>query len=157
MSKVLKKTPVTTPPRPSAATSDATKVRSGKVKVRTSPTESVADAKAPKPAKEKKPSKFISVDVFDGRRMKVMEYQDYTLTQQVKNKKTDEELAADWRTQFPQAVAFTPAHVGGARRDYNAGKHSKQFPKPTTPVPAYVITDGKRVPDTTGNKVASAA
>jgi len=77
--------------------------------------------------------------------MRVMEYQDSTFAAQSKAMLTDEELAANWRAEFPEAVAFTPGHVAGARRDYNAGRHSKAFQKPAAAVGAFVLVNGKRV------------
>lgn len=110
------------------------------------------DAKATKTAKakaapkERAASKFISADVFEGRRMRVSEYQDYTFSiNDSKNRRlTDEELAADWRKQFPNAVAFTAFHVTGARRDYNKGIHSKAFPGMHTVEPWFADAAGKR-------------
>jgi hypothetical protein len=96
----------------------------------TPPVEVKAEAKtAPKVAKEKvsKGTRNISRDVFLGRNMRISEYQDYTLSVNAKARLTDEELCAAWQVQFPNAVRFTPYHVKGVRRDYNAGLHSKAF------------------------------
>lgn len=92
-----------------------------------------------KKVREPKASKYRGVT--SG--MRVMEYQDATFTANAKAMKTDEELAADWRREFPNAVAFTTSHVGGARRDYNKGTHAKATPKPATPL-AQVIMDGTK-------------
>ena len=35
---------------------------------------------------------------------------------------TDKQLCADWQHESPDAVAFTPFHVKGVRRDFIAGK-----------------------------------
>lgn len=96
--------------------------------------------KAPKAPKERTASKFTSKDVFtvnlaDGTvhsgRLRVSEFQDFTFQQnglaKATNRKTDEELTKVWQEQFPEAVTFNVFHVKGARRDYNAGKHSKMF------------------------------
>lgn len=96
--------------------------------------------KAPKAPKERTASKFTSRDVFavtlaDGTvhngRLRVSEFQDFTFQQnatvKVAGRKTDAELVAVWQEQFPEAVTFNVFHVKGARRDYNAGKHSKMF------------------------------
>ncbi len=98
------------------------------------------EPKAPKAPKERTASKFTSKDVFavtlaDGTvhngRLRVSEFQDFTFQQnglaKVANRKTDEELTKVWQAQFPDAVTFNVFHVKGARRDYNAGKHSKMF------------------------------
>lgn len=105
-----------------------------KLKIKSTTATAVKDepkAKTDKAPKEKAASKYVSVDVVaaTGQRMRVAEYQDYTFSvnDQPKRRLTDEELAADWRKQFPNAVAFTPFHVAGARRDYNKGVHSKAY------------------------------
>jgi hypothetical protein len=96
------------------------------------------EPKAPKEPKGRGPSKFVSVDVVGftlpngdkwNDRLRVSEYQDYTfhVNAEKARRLTDEALAADWRKQFPSAVEFNVFHVRGARRDYNAGKHSKMF------------------------------
>lgn len=77
--------------------------------------------------------------------MRVMEYQDSTFAANVKAMLTDEELAANWRKEFPEAVAFTVNHVTGARRDYNNGRHSKAYSRPEKQLDAVVLVDGKRV------------
>ncbi len=77
--------------------------------------------------------------------MRVMEYQDATFAANAKAMLSDEELAANWRVEFPNAVAFTPNHVTGARRDYNAGRHAKQTPKPAVALNQYLLIAGKRV------------
>ena len=61
-------------------------------------------------------------------RMGVEQYQDYTLyinddRDRLEGRKlTDAQLCADWQHEFPEAVAFTPFHVKGVRRDFIAGK-----------------------------------
>ena len=76
--------------------------------------------------------------------MRVQEFQDQSFADNFKAMLTDEELAQLWRVEFPQAVAFTPHHVMGARRDYNKGTHSKAFAdrKPATPLQEVVIAEG---------------
>jgi hypothetical protein len=94
-----------------------------------------APPKEPKAKKEKPPSKFLSEGLFTPpganapQRLRVSEYQDFTfaINGDKSRRLTDEELAVDWRKQFPHAVAFNAFHVKGARRDYNVGKHSKMF------------------------------
>lgn len=102
-----------------------------------------AEPKAKAEPKTRQASKFISVDEVNGRRMRVSEYQDYTFSVNDTRRLTDEELAADWRRQFPNAVAFTAFHVSGARRDYNKGIHSKAFPGSHNAQPWFLAADGK--------------
>ncbi len=92
-------------------------------------------------------SKYVSRDVIPefGSRARVAEYQDLTFTRNLTKKMTDEELAQDWRAQFPAAVAFTAGHVTGARRDFNAGRHSKRYAGVRHTVPQYAIVNGARV------------
>jgi hypothetical protein len=116
-------------------------------------TESAA-APAPAPRGPVPGSKFSSRDVIPalGRRMRVAEYQDYTFSINGRDDRrlTDEELCADWHAQFPQAVSFTTHHVRGARRDYNAGVHSKFRTQPVTneerSVPYMKNEKGDRIP-----------
>lgn len=76
--------------------------------------------------------------------LRVMAFQDATFAANVTKMLTDEELAAAWRKEFPQAVAFTAFHVKGARRDYNAGRHAKATPKPAIPLAEVTMDGGKR-------------
>ena len=61
-------------------------------------------------------------------RMGVEQYQYYTLYINEDRdgtegrKLTDGQLCADWQREFPEAIAFTPFHVKGVRRDFVAGK-----------------------------------
>lgn len=79
--------------------------------------------------------------------MRVMEYQDHTLAinDRPDRRRTDEELRADWKREFPNAVDFTLEHVRGVRNLYNQGKHRKENTVPETPSMPYVLVDGKRV------------
>jgi len=108
-----------------------------------------ATAKAAKTAPAAKAEKVtnITASKYKGvtTGMRVMEYQDSTFAAQAKRMLTDEELVADWKAEFPNAVAFTVAHVGGARRDYNNGRHSKAYLRPERPVDAVAVVAGKRV------------
>jgi hypothetical protein len=156
MSKNSKKvgTPATTN-TPAAAATQTIQAKGAKVKIaknKKAPVvvskESTAPAAATKTEAKTKPtktaggpSKFRSVDLFNGARMGVMAYQNHTFTIQDKRKLSDEQLCADWQAQFPSAVKFTPGHVAGARRDFNNGRHGKGQVKPATPVPEY--KDGK--------------
>lgn len=100
-------------------------------------------AKAETPVKaEAKPSKFKGVKTG----LRVQEFQDQCFAANTKAMLTDDELAKLWREEFPNAVAFTAFHVKGARRDYNAGTHSKAYAdkKPATPLHEVVVVEGKR-------------
>lgn len=77
--------------------------------------------------------------------MRVMEFQDSTFVANFKKMLTDAELVALWRAEFPEAIAFTVAHLSGARRDYNNGRHSKNAARPDAPLGAALIVAGKRV------------
>ena len=101
---------------------------------------------APPAKKETAEPAEVKASKYKGRTtgMRVMEFQDATFAANVKTKLTDEELVALWRAEFPEAVAFTVFHVKGARRDYNAGTHSKGAAKPETPLAEVVMVDGKR-------------
>jgi hypothetical protein len=79
-----------------------------------------------------KPRKFQGVK--SG--MKVMEYQDHTLTINNKSDRrlSDSGLADDWATEFPQSECMQRRDVkivGSVRRLYNQGKHRKgqEMPK----------------------------
>jgi hypothetical protein len=121
-----------------------------------------ASAKPPKVSKTPKATRNVSKDEFLGRRMRIAEYQDYTLSINAgpKRRLTDVELCADWQAQFPNAVVFTPHHVRGVRRDYNVGRHSKAFSGKkdgaTASVP-YMVKDGKRLAAVIENAPAKSA
>lgn len=133
---------------PAAQAVQTTQARGAKVKVvrkttaatpTPAPTATTAASKAPKATG---PSRNRSIDTFEGgKRMGIMEYQNHTFAIQESRKLNDEQLAADWQKQFPNAVKFNTGHVAGARRDYNNGRHGKGQVKPAVPVPEY--QDGK--------------
>lgn len=59
--------------------------------------------------------------------MRVMAYQDFTLSKQADRKLSDDALAADWQREFPNArCQFNATIVAGVRRLFNAGKHGNQ-------------------------------
>jgi len=114
---------------------------------------------AAKDAPPKAPSKFVATVTWDGqpKRVHVAEYQDMTFAVNPTKKLTDVELAADWRRVFPNAVAYTEFHVQGARRDFNAGRHSKEFRGRTFSVPEFILVDGKRTAVTEAKSAAPVA
>lgn len=109
-----------------------------------------APAKASKPVitgePKAKKEKVVKISKYKGATtgMRVMEYQDTTFAANVKAMLTDEELAANWQKEFPNAVKFTTTHVGGARRDYNNGTHSKGFSRPAAPLAEVIVDGGKK-------------
>lgn len=104
-------------------------------------------ARASKTAKAETPATTeVKASKYKGRTtgLRVMEFQDQTFAANTKAMLTDEELAAAWHDEFPEAVKFTAFHVKGARRDYNAGRHAKATPKPAEPLAEVLVVDGKR-------------
>lgn len=104
-----------------------------------------AGATADAPAGQKAPSKHI------GRTsgMRVMQYQDHIMSLQPKNKFTDEELAANWRAEFPETrcdFVQRPDIIKIVRRLFNERRHGKQeiFAPDGVVISKYVIEDGKR-------------
>ena len=77
--------------------------------------------------------------------LRVMEFQDKTLKDNVKAKLTDEQLAELWFAEFPRAKKCDAHLVRVVRKLYNEGKHSKTYPAPEKPLFEY---------DEIGNKVA---
>lgn len=62
--------------------------------------------------------------------MRVAKYQNYSLEKNRKEKKTDEELAADWNAEFPNVrTGYTVEIVRGVRGVYNKGKHGNEVPE----------------------------
>lgn len=81
--------------------------------------------------------------------LRVMDYQDYTMTLQESRQLTDEELGADWSNEFPNTRCVFKDRmdiVRIVRRLFNEGKHGKQtrFPGENA-VPRYELQNGKRV------------
>lgn len=60
--------------------------------------------------------------------LRIYEYQNQTLEQNVKNRFTDEQLASMWRKEFPRAMEFTDRMVRTVRSLYNKGKHKNDVP-----------------------------
>ena len=71
-----------------------------------------------------KPSRYIGKTS----NMRVAEYQNQTLSQNSKKKLTDEELAKDWRREFPNAKDFTGDIVRSVRNAFNRGQHNNETP-----------------------------
>ena len=66
----------------------------------------------------------------------VTKYQNQSIESNRKRKLTDEQLAHEWRDEFPNAKAdYTAETVRGVRNLYNLGKHGND--KPSNPVPQF--------------------
>lgn len=76
--------------------------------------------------------------------MGIGEYQNATILKNVKAKLTDEQLAEDWRREFPLAKAFDAGTVRIVRKLVNAGQHKNDAP--AKPIPGY-DEQGNAVPD----------
>lgn len=130
----------------------------------TTPSKATAAKTAPglvpakKDAAPKPPSKYVA-DYTDpsgvAHRFHVAEFQDFVFANQATAKLTDDELVALWKKTFPNALDYRVHHVLGARRDFNAGRHSKAYAGRTFSVPAYVIdAKGQRIPSSELPKAA---
>jgi hypothetical protein len=82
--------------------------------------------------------------------MRVMQYQDKTMSQQAKRKLTDEELGQDWSNEFPEARCQFKDRmdiVRVVRKLYNEKRHGQQSIFDGIPVAKYEVNEhGKRVP-----------
>lgn len=85
--------------------------------------------------------------------LRIWEYQNQTLAAQPKNKLTDEELAANWREEFPKAMAFDAKMVRTVRSLYNRGKHKNDAP--AQPIYEYDENKNKLPLPTRGRKAAT--
>lgn len=66
----------------------------------------------------------------------VTKFQNLTLEQNMKKRLTDDQLAALWKKEFPNATAdYDASTVKGVRGLYNRGKHGNDAPR--TPVPEF--------------------
>lgn len=80
--------------------------------------------------------------------MRIMQYQDLTMQQQLKRKLTDEELGQDWAREFPNARAQFAERmdiVRIVRKLFNERRHGNQQLFSDTLIPKYEIVNGKRV------------
>jgi hypothetical protein len=68
--------------------------------------------------------------------LSVTQFQNQSIESNRKRKLTDEQLAKEWRNEFPNAKAdYTAETVRGVRNLYNKGNHSND--EPTSPVPEF--------------------
>ncbi len=68
----------------------------------------------------------------------VCKYQNQSIETNLKRKKTDEELAREWKNEFPNAKAdYTADTVRSVRNLYNKGKHGQDDTPPRVRVPEY--------------------
>lgn len=98
-----------------------------------------ATAKATKSGKRVSPGKKNPGNRFVGKTtgLGVLEYQNQSLENNRKAKKTDEQLAAEWRKEFPMAKAYTAEDVAGVRNSYNKGKHGNVAPVEAKRIPEF--------------------
>lgn len=108
-----------------------------------------AEVKTVKTPKVKAPS--INIGVKTG--MRVMAYQDHTfeVNDQPNRRLTNDELAADWRAEFPNSRAvqhgrITGEMVAAVRSLYNRGTGGHGTPGERHESVAYAIVNGKRTP-----------
>ena len=89
---------------------------------------------APKKEKTERPKRFAGVTTGLG----VLAYQNKSLFDNAKKKLTDDQLAADWRREFPNAIAeYTAETVNGVRNLVNRGKHGNPDNVPVKPLHAW--------------------
>lgn len=117
------------------------------VKAKVAKPEAKAAEATPKVAKAKAPS--INVGQKSG--MRVMAYQDHTFAINDKRRMTDEELAADWRAEFPNSRAvragrITAEMVASVRALYNRGTGGHGTPGVKHESQAFEVVNGKRIP-----------
>lgn len=68
--------------------------------------------------------------------LSVTKFQNQSIESNRKRKLTDEQLAKEWRNEFPNAKAdYTAETVRGVRNLYNKGKHGNDAP--SSPVPEF--------------------
>lgn len=118
-------------------------VRKGEVKT-AKPGSAKTGAKVEK-VKSGKGQPGSSVGRFTGRTtgLSVTKYQNQSIEQNLKRRKSDEELALEWKREFPDAKAdYTAETVRGVRNLFNKGKHGNDEPR--TKVPQFI--DGEAQP-----------
>ena len=104
------------------------------------------------PAKAAAPSKSRFTGKNSG--LKVFEYQNQSLVENEKARRTDDELAKDWREEFPSAMKFDAKMVRHVRNLYNKGKHKNEVP--AKPLHGY-DEDGNVIPNRGEGKAAKPA
>lgn len=76
--------------------------------------------------------------------LSVTKYQNQTIAENLKKKRTDEEIAKLWRQEFPEATAdYTAETVRGVRGLFNKGRHGNDVPN--RPIPEF-DEDGNALP-----------
>lgn len=134
--------------KPTNTTKKSNVVKMAKAK----PAAAAAEA-APKAKKAKADSKYIGKTTG----MRVQAFQDKLMKDNFKAKLTDAELAEAMRKEFPNAVAFTEAHVAGIRSQFNNGRRaSQEGQKPAKPLPKF-DDEGNEVNPRAGAKKAAPA
>jgi hypothetical protein len=129
------------PPPPPAPAKKTTVVAPPKVAPKELPTPESRKGKGPgAPPVNKPPSRNTGVTTG----MNITEYQNSTLLKNPKLKLTDDQLAAEWRKEFPKAKAFDAKLVALVRKLVNKGAHKNEAP--AKPLVGY-LPDGTGVPD----------
>ena len=106
--------------KPTAAKKTVAKKTVVKKSTVKAPTAAAADAK---------PSRYVGAT--SGLRVK--EFQNKTLADNVKAKLTDAQLAKLWREEFPKAASFDEKMVASVRAAYNRGAHGNEAPEKKIP------------------------
>lgn len=123
-----------------------------KAKAHAAPTPDAKTAEAkPKAAKAEAKPKAPSINIGVKSGMHVMAYQDHTFEINATRKLTNEELAADWRAEFPNSKAvkagrITAEMVAAVRSLYNRGTGGHGTPGVKHESVAFEIVNGKRLP-----------
>jgi hypothetical protein len=111
-----------------------------------------AKAKAKPVADEAKAPARIGINIGATSGMRIMAYQDHTfeINDRPDRRLTDEQLAADWRKEFPNSRAvqngrITADMVRAVRRLYNAGTGGHGTPGTEHNSHPYFVQDGKVV------------
>lgn len=111
-----------------------------------------AKTKAKPVADEAKTAARVGVNIGASSGMRIMAYQDHTfeINDQPSRRLTDEQLAADWRKEFPNSRAvqngrITADMVRAVRRLYNAGTGGHGTPGTEHNSHPYFVQDGKVV------------
>lgn len=85
--------------------------------------------------------------------LRVKEYQNRSLEANEDQHASDDAIAADWRDEFPQAMAFDARMVKIVRKLYNQGKHGNEAP--AEPFHGY-DDEGNAIPNTDEKRVLRA-
>jgi hypothetical protein len=140
------------------------KVNSPKSAIPAKATASTAKAKGAKAAPKDVVEKKTGINIGKTTGMRVMRFQDYSfeINDRQDRRRTNDELAADWRAEFPQSRAvlngrITGEMVAAVRALFNAGTNGHGTPGQTHDSKPYVVVNGKRVKTEPVRKVKAVA